>query len=206
MENQGKTLNWRNEIIGVLIGTLSSVAVFSVILPFCVGFIAWLSDISPYIGILGFVLLCGIFLFCASIVGDYAEVSFAEPAGGSLTDAGPRPGVVSLVIIHAIPFAIVLLLLWFVVPVFMEMYAQFGRVLPVPTQLVSDISVCVRRYWFFVVPGAAALLWGDIRVYKRLHRRSNRTGALIWFWGIYCFPVAMAPFMVWAGFQPIFGM
>jgi len=50
-------------------------------------------------------------------------------------------------------------LIQFVVPIFAEMFAGFGKELPALTQLMVDISNGVKRWWYVILPAVAALVW-----------------------------------------------
>lgn len=70
-------------------------------------------------------------------------------------------------------FLIGLILLAFVVPVFVEMFADFGAKLPISTQMVINLSEFVKSY-FLLLPlplmGLAAMTtWGLYELDKRKH-------------------------------------
>lgn len=56
-------------------------------------------------------------------------------------------------------------LLLFVVPTFEKMFADFGQTLPVPTQIVIDLSAFLQSWWWAILLGAvsAGLLFRAIR-------------------------------------------
>ena len=54
---------------------------------------------------------------------------------------------------------IVILLIW-VIPVFKEMFEDFGAALPGPTQFVLDISEFMTSYWFFLLAGFIGIYMG----------------------------------------------
>jgi len=56
---------------------------------------------------------------------------------------------------------IVGILMAFVVPTFLEMFTELGSALPLPTQILVNISTIMREWWFFVIIGSIALffLW-----------------------------------------------
>jgi len=51
-------------------------------------------------------------------------------------------------------------LITFVVPVFANMFADFGSKLPAPTQMLVTMSNFVRSYWYFLLGGATAAIYG----------------------------------------------
>lgn len=56
---------------------------------------------------------------------------------------------------------IVGILMAFVVPTFLEMFTELGSALPLPTQILVNISTIMRDWWFFVIIGlvVAFVLW-----------------------------------------------
>jgi len=62
-------------------------------------------------------------------------------------------GVISLAIV------LVNVLLIFVIPVFAAMFADFGAKLPVPTQMLIDLSHFMGHYWWALLGGAYAIYW-----------------------------------------------
>lgn len=58
-------------------------------------------------------------------------------------------------------------LLVFVIPTFAELFQDFGSALPLPTQLVIDLSNFVVRNWFFIFGGAGSLLFFLVRFMKQ---------------------------------------
>ena len=65
------------------------------------------------------------------------------------------------VIVLCIAFAIALCMIIFIVPVFGEMFADFGAALPAPTQFLLDLSDVMKKYGIYIliacVGGAIAL-------------------------------------------------
>ncbi len=55
--------------------------------------------------------------------------------------------------------ALVNVLLIFVIPVFAAMFADFGAKLPVPTQLLIDLSDFLKHYFFYVAIACYATYW-----------------------------------------------
>jgi type IV pilus assembly protein PilC len=56
------------------------------------------------------------------------------------------------------------ILLIFVIPVFAEMFADFGQELPKPTQILIDLSGFLKSYIIFLIIGFATFLWAFRRV------------------------------------------
>jgi type IV pilus assembly protein PilC len=56
------------------------------------------------------------------------------------------------------------ILLIFVIPVFAEMFADFGAELPKPTQILIDLSEFLKSYIVFLIIGFAAFIWAFKRV------------------------------------------
>src|SRR5215468_702342 len=64
------------------------------------------------------------------------------------------------VIVVCIAFAITTFLIVRVVPIFGEIFKDFGAKLPAPTQFLIDVSDFVRSEWYFLVLGLGALIFG----------------------------------------------
>jgi type II secretory pathway component PulF len=121
------------------------------------------------------------------------------------SSSGLRPSVMTVVITHGIALSITIGLLWIVVPVFGEMFADFSADLPGPTQFMLDLSYLSLRYFPITILLAVALLFGDALLYAWLYRNINRTVALLWFWGVSIALFALAvPLVVLSMFLPIF--
>ena len=56
------------------------------------------------------------------------------------------------------------ILLIYVIPVFAEMFADFGAELPKPTQILIDLSEFLKSYIVFLIIGFAAFIWAFKRV------------------------------------------
>ncbi len=78
------------------------------------------------------------------------------------------------VIVVCIAFAITTFLIVKVVPVFGQIFADFGANLPAPTQFLLDVSDFVRSYWYFLVGGIVGVIFG-CRAFVR-----SETGARLW--------------------------
>jgi type IV pilus assembly protein PilC len=73
------------------------------------------------------------------------------------------------VIVVCIAFAITTFLIVRVVPIFGEIFADFGAKLPAPTQFLIDVSNFVRGEWYFLVAGIAGAIFG-VRAFLRSTR------------------------------------
>src|SRR5215467_11945808 len=73
------------------------------------------------------------------------------------------------VIVICIAFLITTFLIVRVVPVFGEIFNDFGAKLPAPTQFLIDLSDFVRAKWYFLILGIAGTIFG-----LRTFLRSNR--------------------------------
>jgi type IV pilus assembly protein PilC len=78
------------------------------------------------------------------------------------------------VIVICIAFAITTFLIVKVVPIFGEIFADFGSKLPAPTQFLIDVSEFMRGEWYFLILGAFGLFFGT-----RMFLRSTR-GKQLW--------------------------
>ncbi len=70
------------------------------------------------------------------------------------------------VIVICIAFLITTFLIIRVVPVFGEIFADFGAKLPAPTQFLIDVSAFVRGNWYWVFGGIAGAIFG-VRAFLR---------------------------------------
>ncbi|ATX82641.1 type IV pilus assembly protein PilC [Mariprofundus ferrinatatus] len=68
--------------------------------------------------------------------------------------------------ILVISFIVTSILMIFVIPVFGEMFADFGADLPAPTQITMDISELFVEYWYIVVGTPVALFFAVKSIYK----------------------------------------
>src|SRR5262249_7899026 len=59
----------------------------------------------------------------------------------------------------ALAIALVNVLLIFVIPVFADMFADFGAKLPVPTQMLIDLSNFLKHYFFYILIAAYGVYW-----------------------------------------------
>jgi type IV pilus assembly protein PilC len=73
------------------------------------------------------------------------------------------------VIVICIAFAITIFLLVKVVPIFGEIFKDFGAKLPAPTQFLIDVSDFMRSEWYFLILGFGGVFFG-IRTFLRSAR------------------------------------
>ncbi len=78
------------------------------------------------------------------------------------------------VIVICIAFAITTFLIVKVVPIFGEIFKDFGAKLPAPTQFLIDLSEFIRGEWYFLIGGGLAVFFG-IRAFLR-----SKRGKQIW--------------------------
>src|SRR3954464_1639002 len=76
------------------------------------------------------------------------------------------------VIVISIAFLITTFLIVRVVPVFGEIFKDFGAKLPAPTQFLIDLSDFLRAQWYFMVLGIGGAIFG-IRTFLRSKRGSQ---------------------------------
>lgn len=65
----------------------------------------------------------------------------------------------------AISFLILGVILIFVIPVFEEMFTSMGSALPLPTQLVVNLSKFVKSNFIFIILGIFAIIYGVKKIY-----------------------------------------
>ena len=70
------------------------------------------------------------------------------------------------VICICISFVVMAVMLIFVVPVFQEMFAEFGSALPAPTQMVVDMSEFAKGNFHFILAALFAVIYGIKKIYK----------------------------------------
>jgi len=89
---------------------------------------------------------------------DYKEKAIALK--GKIKSAMVYP--ISIIVIS---FIVTTILMIFVVPVFASMFSDMGGELPMPTQIVMNISDIFVAYWYLVVGPPIALIAGVKRIY-----------------------------------------
>ncbi|MEO6567738.1 MAG: type II secretion system F family protein [Opitutaceae bacterium] len=83
------------------------------------------------------------------------------------------------VAVIALSFALVNVLLIFVIPVFAAMFADFGAKLPAPTQFLIDISAFLKSYWWALGIAGYGAYWGLGRFVSTPHGRRMKDNFLI---------------------------
>lgn len=63
------------------------------------------------------------------------------------------------VIIAVMAVAVTIFLLCFVLPRFTAIFAGKEHLLPTPTKILMASSAFLRGFWYFIIPGAGALMW-----------------------------------------------
>lgn len=75
--------------------------------------------------------------------------------------------------------ALVNVLLIFVIPVFAEMFSDFGKDLPKPTQILIDLSAFLKSYIVFIIIGIFIFIWGFKRFVATPKGRRIRDQAVL---------------------------
>ncbi|MEE9120106.1 MAG: type II secretion system F family protein [Syntrophobacteria bacterium] len=70
------------------------------------------------------------------------------------------------IVVSVIAIMVVAVILIFVIPVFEAMFADFGKALPVPTQIVVALSEFLQNYILYIVVGFVLLAFAFRRFYK----------------------------------------
>ena len=70
------------------------------------------------------------------------------------------------IVVMVIAVLVVAVILIFVIPVFQTMFADFGKALPVPTQIVVALSDFLKSYIIYMIVGLALLVFAFRRLYK----------------------------------------
>ena len=60
-------------------------------------------------------------------------------------------------------------LIIFIVPTFAKMFGSFGAALPMPTQVLMNVSNFIRNYWYIVLAAAAAIIY-SLRRYGKTEK------------------------------------
>jgi type IV pilus assembly protein PilC len=76
------------------------------------------------------------------------------------------------VIVISIAICITTFLIVKVVPVFAQIFADFGSKLPAPTQFLIDISDFIRGNWYYIIIGIGGVFFG-VRTFLRTERGSH---------------------------------
>jgi type IV pilus assembly protein PilC len=70
------------------------------------------------------------------------------------------------IVVMVIAVLVVAVILIFVIPVFQSMFADFGKALPVPTQIVVAMSNFIKSYILYIIVGFVLLMFAFRRFYK----------------------------------------
>jgi type IV pilus assembly protein PilC len=70
------------------------------------------------------------------------------------------------IVVMVIAVLVVAVILIFVIPVFQSMFADFGKALPVPTQIVVAMSEFLKNYILYIIVGVVLLIFAFRRFYK----------------------------------------
>ncbi len=76
-------------------------------------------------------------------------------------------------------FALVNVLLIFVIPVFAAMFKDFGAKLPAPTQFLIDLSNFMKAYWWLIGAVAYGLYWGGGKFVATPNGRRTKDSFLV---------------------------
>lgn len=68
--------------------------------------------------------------------------------------------------IIGIAVLVIAVILVFVIPAFEKMFADFGGSLPMPTQIVINISNFIQKYILVIIAGIFLTIWGVKRIYR----------------------------------------
>jgi type IV pilus assembly protein PilC len=106
----------------------------------------------------------------AGEIGGVLDTTFARLAGyiekarslkGKVKSAMVYPAAIVFVAVSVIIFLMI-----FVIPVFAQMFQDFGGVLPLPTQIVIGLSNFVKSYILFTIPVLIAAVFGFKQYYR----------------------------------------
>jgi MSHA biogenesis protein MshG len=71
-----------------------------------------------------------------------------------------KSGIRYPIIVLSVISIAVAVIMWYVIPKFMDFYGAFGATLPLPTRILIGISSFFTDYWYVIVGGVMALLLG----------------------------------------------
>jgi len=77
-----------------------------------------------------------------------------------------KSAMVYPIAILVVSFIVTSILMIFVIPVFSDMFSDFGAELPMPTQIAMAISDMFVQFWYVVVGAPIALVFGIRSIYK----------------------------------------
>ncbi|MDY0268690.1 type II secretion system F family protein [Trichloromonas sp.] len=98
--------------------------------------------------------------------------------------------------IVGIAVLVIAVILVFVIPAFEKMFADFGGSLPMPTQVVINISNFIQKYILVIIAAIVLSIWGFKRIYRTKAGRAtiDRWALKIPVFGILIRKVAVAKF------------
>lgn len=98
--------------------------------------------------------------------------------------------------IIGIAVLVIAVILVFVIPAFEKMFADFGGSLPMPTQIVINISNFIQKYILVIIAGIFLTIWGVKRIYRTKAGRAaiDRWALKVPVFGILIRKVAVAKF------------
>ncbi|UCG13743.1 MAG: type II secretion system F family protein [Deltaproteobacteria bacterium] len=70
------------------------------------------------------------------------------------------------IVVMVIAVLVVAVILIFVIPVFQQMFADFGRALPVPTQIVVNLSNFTKNYILYIIVALGVIVFAFRRFYR----------------------------------------
>ena len=126
-------------------------------------------------------------LFCSMVEAGEASGGLAEILGKV---AGYFEATVKLtkkvksamtypIAVIGLAFALVNVLLIFVIPVFAAMFADFGAKLPAPTQFLIDLSNFMKKWWWALGLGGWGFVWGLKRFISTPNGRRTKDHFLV---------------------------
>lgn len=84
-----------------------------------------------------------------------------------------RAAMIYPILIAAVGLITIFLLLGFVIPKLVLVFEDFGQVLPLPTQILIDLSAFVSQFWWLIVLVIAVILFLTKRLLKTPEGRSS---------------------------------
>ncbi len=98
----------------------------------------------------------------------------AEKLKGKIKSALTYPVVVIIIAVLVVAG----LLLW-VVPIFEEMFADFGQALPAPTQIIVNMSKFLQNYWYILIGAVIAIGVAFKQTYRTQRGRKILDGVFL---------------------------
>ncbi|MDR1888715.1 MAG: type II secretion system F family protein [Zoogloeaceae bacterium] len=71
------------------------------------------------------------------------------------------------VAVIAVAIIVTVIIMLFVIPAFTDIFATFGAELPLPTQIVINISKFFVQFWYIIIPVPIVALWFFFHTWKR---------------------------------------